>query len=182
MPSCRLILIFCILFSRSPYFFSRIFLLILFHLLRNCGRNIDTAQVCQANQVNHHVSKLVFQVLSFRFCPGWKKENSWSLFSFVFYSCWACKTRMMQNQVEIFWENDLNFDLFGGPKLPQNRASDAEIQHISKSSSNWHVNGDWCAEVNFWENDWRLEFWPIWDPKMTYEAYIHHTSKSSSND
>ena len=34
----------------------------------------------------------------------------------------------------------LNYDLFWGPKWAGNRASEANIQHTSKGSSNWHVN------------------------------------------
>ena len=45
--------------------------------------------------------------------------------------------------MENIWENE-NYDLFGGPKWPGNRASEANIQHTSKSSSNWHVHQDWC--------------------------------------
>ena len=32
----------------------------------------------------------------------------------------------------------------GGPKWPVNWASEANIQHTTKSSSNWHVHQDWC--------------------------------------
>ena len=55
---------------------------------------------------------------------------------------------MMWNQRKIFekMSEGLNYDLFGGggPKWPGNWASGANIQHNSKSSSNWHVHQDWC--------------------------------------
>ena len=52
----------------------------------------------------------------------------------------------MWNQWKIFEKitKDLNHVLFWGLKWPRNWASEAIIQHISKSSSNWHVNQDWC--------------------------------------
>ena len=37
---------------------------------------------------------------------------------------------------------DLNDDLFRGPKWPGNWASEANIQHTFKSTSNWHVKQD----------------------------------------
>ena len=37
-----------------------------------------------------------------------------------------------------------NFDLFGRPKWPKNRASEAHILHISKINPNKHVKQDWC--------------------------------------
>ena len=50
---------------------------------------------------------------------------------------------------------DLNHVLFGGPKWHGNWTSEPDIQHISKSSSNWHVNQDWCkTNGNF------LKKWP----------------------
>ena len=35
---------------------------------------------------------------------------------------------------------DLNYDLFGGPNWPENWASEADIQHTTKSSSNSPVS------------------------------------------
>ena len=53
---------------------------------------------------------------------------------------------MMRNKWKIFEKmtEDLNYDLFRGPKWLGNWASGADIQYISKISSNWHVNQDWC--------------------------------------
>ena len=53
---------------------------------------------------------------------------------------------MMWNHWKIFdkMTEDLNYDLFGGPKWPGNWVSGANIQHTSKISSNWHVHQDWC--------------------------------------
>ena len=39
---------------------------------------------------------------------------------------------------------NLNHVLFWGPKWPQNWDSRDDIQHISTSTSNWHVNQFWC--------------------------------------
>ena len=63
-------------------------------------------------------------------------------------------TKTDAQPVEIFWENDQdrNFDLFGGPKWPQNWASEAHILHTSKSTWNEHVK-QYCCETseNFFE-------------------------------
>ena len=46
---------------------------------------------------------------------------------------------------------DLNQVLFWGPKWPGNGAYEVDIQHTSKSSSNWHANQDWCeTSGNVW--------------------------------
>ena len=52
----------------------------------------------------------------------------------------------MQNKndvkpIEIFEKmtEDLNYDLFWGPKWPGNRACEANIQHTYKRSSDWHA-------------------------------------------
>ena len=52
----------------------------------------------------------------------------------------------MWNQWKIFEKmtKDLNHVLFWGPKWPGNWASEADVRHTTKSSSNWHVNQDWC--------------------------------------
>ena len=52
---------------------------------------------------------------------------------------------MMWNKWKIFEKmtEDLNYDKFWGPKWPENWASEANIQHTSKSNANWHVNQDW---------------------------------------
>ena len=64
-------------------------------------------------------------------------------------------TKTDAQPVEIFWENDQdrNFDLFGGPKWPQNWASEAHILHTSKSTWNEHVK-QYCCETseNFLRN------------------------------
>ena len=58
----------------------------------------------------------------------------------------ACKTRRKWNLWKMFEKmtKERNFYLFWGPKRPGNWASGANIQHISKSNSNWHLNQDWC--------------------------------------
>ena len=59
-------------------------------------------------------------------------------------------------QVESILEmaEDWNFDMFGGPKWPENQVYEAHIWYISKSSSNDYVNQDWCETVqNLREND-----------------------------
>ena len=48
---------------------------------------------------------------------------------------------MKQEWCETITE-DLNYDLFGGPKWPGNWASRAHIRHTSKINSNWHVHQD----------------------------------------
>ena len=64
-------------------------------------------------------------------------------------------TKTDAQPVEIFWENDQdrNFYLFGGPKWPQNWASEAHILHTSKSTWNEHVK-QYCCETseNFLRN------------------------------
>ena len=64
-------------------------------------------------------------------------------------------TKTDAQPVEIFWENDQdrNFHLFGGPKWPQNWASEAHILHTSKSTWNEHVK-QYCCETseNFLRN------------------------------
>ena len=44
---------------------------------------------------------------------------------------------------------DWNFDLFGGPKWPENQVHVAHIQQIFKSSSNEYVNQE--TTETFWE-------------------------------
>ena len=64
---------------------------------------------------------------------------------------------MMRNQRKIVEKmtEDLNYYVFRGPKWLGNWASEADIQHPSKSSLNWHVNQDWCETSGnvFLEND-----------------------------
>ena len=69
----------------------------------------------------------------------------------------------------------------------QNRASHANIQHTSKSSSNWLVNQYWWeTSGNILENDQRPKFLLIWGPKWPKnwlsEAHIIPTSKSTCNE
>ena len=65
---------------------------------------------------------------------------------------------------------------FRAPKLPGNQASEANIQHASKSSSNWHVNQDWWKQ---WKTtkDWNLG--PKWPKTWASEAHILHTCKNT---
>ena len=62
----------------------------------------------------------------------------------------------MWNHWKIFGKmtEDLNCDLFGGPKWPGNWASGANIQHTSKNSSNWHVHQDWCETSGQFLRKW----------------------------
>ena len=84
---------------------------------------------------------------------------------------------------------DLNCDLFWRPKWLGNCASEADIQHTFKSSSNWHViNQDQCKTSGFFflEKGQRPEFWLILGSKVAQkwasEAHILHTSKSTYNE
>ena len=63
----------------------------------------------------------------------------------------------MWNQRKIFEDmtKDLNHVLFGGLKWPRNWASESDIQHTSKSSSNRHVKQHWCKT-----NENVLRKWP----------------------
>ena len=45
--------------------------------------------------------------------------------------------------------------IYLGPKWAGNWASEADIHHTSKSSSNWHANQDWCKTAGK-----RLRKWP----------------------
>ena len=49
---------------------------------------------------------------------------------------------------------DLTHVLFWGPKWPGNWASESDIQHTSKSSSNWHVHQDWCETSGKFLRKW----------------------------
>ena len=64
---------------------------------------------------------------------------------------------------------------------PENHASGADIQHISKSSSNWLGDQYWWETNGFCFRK-RLEFWNIWGTKwpknQAYDAHNQHTSKS----
>ena len=55
------------------------------------------------------------------------------------------KKKMIQNQWKLFEKmtDDLKHDLLWA-QMTWNMASEADIQHTSKSSLNWHVNQDWC--------------------------------------
>ena len=82
---------------------------------------------------------------------------------------------------------EVNYDLFRWPKWPRNWASEADMQHTSKSSSKCHVNPDWSkARGKILRNDQRLEFLSILGPKVVQnwasETYILHTSKSTCNE
>ena len=59
---------------------------------------------------------------------------------------------------------DLNHVLFWGTKWPANWVSGANIQHISQSRQNSHVNQDWCeTSGKFWQN--YRNFYLFWGPK-----------------
>ena len=62
---------------------------------------------------------------------------------------------------------DLNYDLFWGPKWSGNLASETDIQHTSKSSSNWHVDQDWCetSGISFEKMTKDRIFDLFWSPK-----------------
>ena len=83
---------------------------------------------------------------------------------------------------------NLNHFLFWGPKWPANWASEANIQHTSKSSSNWHLYQDWCETRGNILSKWPknrncyLLTDPRWPKNGTTEAYIIHTSKSIRED
>ena len=94
-----------------------------------------------------------------------------------------CKTKMLRNQWTIFEKmtEDLNYDLFWGPKWLGNRASETNVQH------NWHVNHDWCeTSGNVLRNYQRQEFDLFWGPTCPTiwdsEAHILRTSKSTCNE
>ena len=98
---------------------------------------------------------------------------------------------MMWNQWKIFEKmtEDLNCDLFCGPKWPGNWASGANIQHTSKSSSNWHVHQDWYETSGiFFFRKWAKTriftyFGAQSGPKnRASEAYILFTSESTCNE
>ena len=63
---------------------------------------------------------------------------------------------MMWNQRKIFQKmtEDLNYDPFWGSNWPRNWASEADIQHTSKSSNNWQVNQDWCETSGKFLRKW----------------------------
>ena len=80
---------------------------------------------------------------------------------------------------------DSNFDLFWGPKWPQNWASEAQTPHAAESTCNEHVKQYWCeTNENLWESDKDQNFDLLWGPKWpknwAFEAYIVNVSESSS--
>ena len=97
---------------------------------------------------------------------------------------------MMWNHWKIFdkMTEDLNCDLFVGPKWPGNWASGANIQHTSKSSSNWHVHQDWCEtsgqffEKMIKDRNFDLFGGPKWPKNWASEAHILHIYKSTWNE
>ena len=81
----------------------------------------------------------------------------------------------MQNQWKIFEKmtKNLNFDLFRGPKWPGNRASEADIQPTSKSSSNWHVNQDWCeTSGKFLKKGLKTRIFTYLGPQMIWKSCL----------
>ena len=76
----------------------------------------------------------------------------------------------------------------GSQNDPENWASEANIQHASKSSSNWHVHEDWCeTSGKFFEKMTKdRNFYLFWSPKWSQnwssDAQILHTSKSTRNE
>ena len=97
---------------------------------------------------------------------------------------------MMWSQWKIFEKmtEDLNYDLFWGPKWPGNWASEANIQHTSKSSSNWHEHQDWWATNGKFVKKWPktgifyLFGCPKWPKNLASEAHILHAHKSACNE
>ena len=87
----------------------------------------------------------------------------------------ACKKIIMWNQCEV--TEDLNYDLFLSPKWPGNLASEVDIQQTSKSSSNWHVNWDWCRTSGICFRKWTKT-----KISTYFGAHIFHTSKSTCNE
>ena len=83
------------------------------------------------------------------------------------------KSTQELNQWEIFEKitEYLNYDLFWGQKWPGNWASEANIQHTSKSSSNWLVRQDWCETSGKCMRKWPkirifTYFWAESGPKI----------------
>ena len=69
-------------------------------------------------------------------------------------------------------------------KLHWNWASEADIQHASKSSSDWHVNQDWfeTSGTFFLEMTKDRSFTYLGPKNWTSETHILHTSKSTCNE
>ena len=92
---------------------------------------------------------------------------------------------MMWNHWKIFdkMTEDLNYDLFGGPKWPGNWASGPIFDTPLKLTQI-----DMCTQTDakpvelFWENDQRREFWLIRGPKnWASEAHILHTYEENGH-
>ena len=62
------------------------------------------------------------------------------------YLQWACEAILKWNQWKRFEKviKDKNFDLLWGPKWLRNWAFETHIVHLSESSSNRHIEQDWC--------------------------------------
>ena len=97
---------------------------------------------------------------------------------------------MMRNQRKIVEKmtEDLNYYVFRGPKWLGNWSSEADIQHPSKSSPNWHVNQDWCETSGiffFWRWPNGRNFYLFggsrWSKNLASDAHILHTYKSTCN-
>ena len=70
--------------------------------------------------------------------------------------------------------------IFWGPRWPGNWASEAIIQHTSKSSSNWYVNYGWCeTSGNCWENVQRPEILLILASKVAQILDLWHIQNYS---
>ena len=109
-----------------------------------------------------------------------RKMGLWSILHTSKSSC-----NMLINQVMCACSGHSSFDLFGNPKLPENRASETHILRTSKSNSNEHVKQDWCeSSGSVWQNGQKPKF-ITWlgvqnDLKIWVSlAYFLHTSKSS---
>ena len=77
----------------------------------------------------------------------------------------------MWNQWKIFEKitKDLKHVPFWGPKWLGSWRSEANIQHTSKDSSNWHVNQDWCKTkyLRKWPKTRIFTYFVIWSgPKI----------------
>ena len=95
----------------------------------------------------------------------------------------------MWNQLKILekMSEDLNCHLFRSPKWLGSWASEADIQHTSKSSSNWHVNEDWCETSGNVLRKWpKTGILTYLGPKVAKnwasDVHILYTSKITCNE